>query len=207
VTLLVQFDRGKDSVDIEDPVVVEIAPDGEFVMDPSVEQRETTISANISASNGIGPATIGIGAGYERRSTIEREKCATLEGESRIEGRTSGLQNAAKWILRENSQKKDGIPGSLRTAILIKPETAGQFEARITVKAKVDWTYPIKQLFGNRVIDPVYFGDEEKRQSMGAEIRGLDIENMSACNLDGIGVVVVRISFSLGIDTLREPRF
>jgi len=190
-TITVQFVRGKNSVDSEDPIVVQIAPDGAFAMNPSVEQLETTVCAAAEAGVSLGPATIGVGVGFERTSSLTREMRATLEGAKRIEGRTSGPQNAAKWILRENPAKKDGIPGSLRTAILIKPETTGQFEAWVSVKARVDWKHPIKQLFGNRVVDPVFFGEESERRSMGADIEGLDVENMSACKLDEIGVVVV----------------
>jgi len=178
-----------------DPVVCQIAPHGTFAMNPSIQQQETTLSTNTSASAVFGLATLGIGAGFERKTTTETEKCTMLFGSCRIQGRSCGLQNSARWILIENDLDRRGIPSLLRTAILINSRTPERFRALVTIKADVNILYSalghIESFLGKAVVDPVYFGDESTRIPLGPELRDVDIRNMSACNLDAIGGVEV----------------
>ncbi|KAF8244125.1 hypothetical protein K440DRAFT_610567 [Wilcoxina mikolae CBS 423.85] len=194
-----------------DPVVCQIAPYGTFAMNPSIQQQETTLSTTTSANTGLGLSTLGICAGFERKTTTEREKCTMLFGSRRIQGRTHGLKNSARWMLLENDFDRRGIPSLLRTAILINPRTSGKFRALVTIKADVNMVYSalsnIESLLGKAVVDPVCFGDESTRTPLGPELRDVDIQNMSACNLDTIGRVEDQADDSQSAsDSLRRSR-
>jgi len=190
-----------------DPIVRQIAPNGTFVFDPSTEQKETTIFTNVTASTKMSLATIGIGAGFERRKTRDLKKYTRMCGRPWIAERTGGEQNTARWHVWENEIAKNGIPNLLRTAILVSPRTDGRFRAQFTISAEVDMRYSIggsiRKVLGKAVVDPVYFGAKSKRKDMGLELHGLDTDNMAACDLDAIGLVEVRflsLSMNMGLE-------
>ncbi|KAF8248827.1 hypothetical protein K440DRAFT_660656 [Wilcoxina mikolae CBS 423.85] len=176
-----------------DPTVCQIAPYETFAMDPSTEVLETTIFSKATASAGLSLSTIGIGAGFERKKSMDRKKYTMMYGMRWIEGRTGGEQNTARWLVWENEIAKNGIPSFLRSAVLVSPRTDGKFQAQFTISAEVDMRYSIggtiREVLGKAVVDPVYFGSKSKRKNMGPELHDVNPSNMSACDLDAIGMV------------------
>src|SRR5277367_2427156 len=140
-----------------DPKVSKIAPCGTFFRNPAREKQETKYNANISANFGGGPACLGLGAGWERTNSTVREERETLSGARRIEGRNSGSQNAARWIIRENKLNKNGIPSLLRTAILLELQCKERFRAFVAINAEVDLLYKadqsLKKFLGGVIVD------------------------------------------------------
>lgn len=181
-----------------DPKVTKIAPYGTFFRNPAREKQETKYNANISANFGGGPAGLGLGAGWERTNSIVKEERETLSGTRRIEGRNSGSQNAARWIIRENKLDKNGIPSSLRTAILLELQCKERFRAFVAINSEVDLLYKadqsLKKFLGGAIVDPVCFEEDGKRQDMGDLLLNIDIENLSACDLEKLGSIQVGVT-------------
>ena len=179
-----------------DPIVSQIAPHGTFAIDEAAEQDETTISMNATVGTGIGLATLGIGAGLEKKTTVDRKRYTMLHGLQWITGRNKGEQNTARWLIWENEIAKNGIPGLIRTAMLIQPQTDSRFKAEVTIKAQVDTLFNTRSVLGQRLVDPVLFGMQSERKNMGPELQDVVDSNLAACSLAAIGVTEVGISSS-----------
>ena len=190
--------KGQQPIDAEDPIVDRIAPEGYFVSNQSTLKQSKTLAADVhvglGAAAGMLPVNsgtaIGIDLGFRRTQWIEKQAQASIEGQMlSSENRTSGAPNVARWTLIENTYKKDGIPRKLQTVILLRPETAGAFEARVKVETTVDWAHPIKRLFGQRMVDPVLFAPKEMRKHLGDSLPpGLDLKNMIDFDLTPFGM-------------------
>jgi hypothetical protein len=204
-TIDVQFAHGDERIGSDlDPQVTNISFDSTYVLSSSMEQTETTISTNISGNAGFAGLGLGLGAGWEQKSTLAKETRATLSGYKWIEGRDYGEHNTAKWILRENEAERHGVPSVLRTAILVTPQTGERFRAIVKIDADVDWRYDSKQALlkfqGKRVVDPVWFDMERRREPMGPIPANVDTGNLRACDLNMISFVEV------GFVSLRHVR-
>ncbi|KAI9737166.1 MAG: hypothetical protein M1834_000759 [Cirrosporium novae-zelandiae] len=180
----------------EEPEVKKIAPHGTFFLNPSTETVTTTLSANASAGAGAGPVTLGIGAGWERTKTNVHKARTTLMGTSWIDGRDTGKPNMGRWKLSENKIDKLGIPGFLRTAILVVQRVPERFQALVTVEMEVNLGYKIQEqarrFMGRRIvdtIDPVFFDEGAKRQPAGAQLTGIDTEHLGASDLEHLSIV------------------
>ena len=57
---------------------------------------------------------------WERSATQTRTESGKLTGFTKIEGRTWGPDNTAKWTIHENQRSLRGIPKLLRVAVLLK---------------------------------------------------------------------------------------
>lgn len=177
---------------MDDPVVLQIAPYEAFAMDPAITQHETTLSATTNADAGpAGLATIGIGAGYEKKTTLDKKAYTTLYGTKWIAKRSSGEANTAKWMIWENEIAKNGIPTGLRTAILVKPKSDKKFSAHVKITADVDLRHKIRQVLGETKVDPVFFGELSNRRNMGVAL-DVDTTNLEACDLSFLGTIKVR---------------
>lgn len=183
-TIDIQFGEGDSQVGgRHDPEVSAIAPTGFYTFNPTAQNVESTVSANMDIGIGAGPAEASVGGGWERVVSSKRVKRTTLHGLKRIEGRSHGHQNTARWRISENSNEKHGIPSTLRAAILVKPRGT-RFRALVGIDAKVGLTYRLR---GKGVVDPVYFEEEGKREAFHAEVLGeVDLLNLSAFDLEGI---------------------
>lgn len=193
-TIMVKFELADQTSDDESgPEVLKIAPHGTFFNNQSTQDEEVKVSTNATASGGGGPVNLGIGAGWEKTKHIAKEDRMVLSGNPRIEGRRSGSYNAARWKLRENKLKQQGLPTFFRTAILISPRSTGKFKAIVTVHTEVNLTYSlqqsIKKFAGGRVVDPVYFDVETKRKSLGPKLDSVDPKSLELCDLEQLKVV------------------
>lgn len=192
----VQFERRKgETADREDPIIERIAPEGFFTADPVIKNvaTRTSVGMHLAIKHDVGdPGTpvgssagVNIGLGFKRTVWSQKEARASIEGQRLSSAdRNSGEPNVARWTLMENKFMKDGIPDKLETVLLLRPETAGAFEARVRIKTKVDWIHPIKSLFGQRMVNPVLFAAEGKREELGQGLpAGLDVTDMSAFDI------------------------
>lgn len=180
-----------------DPIVSQIAPHGSFAIEEATKQDETTVSLSANVGTGIGLATLGIGAGLEKKTTVDTKRYTMLHGLQYITGRNKGEQNTARWLIWENEIAKNGIPGLIRTVILIQPRTNTRFKAEVTVKAQVDVLYSIRSVLGQQLVDPILFGMQSERKNMGPELEDVISSNLAALKLDTIGVTeVIRPSFT-----------
>ncbi|KAF8250915.1 hypothetical protein K440DRAFT_638754 [Wilcoxina mikolae CBS 423.85] len=179
-----------------DPEVLSIAPCGSFLKSPSSEERESTIGANLGANAGLsGLAGVELGAQWQLRTAGKKETWTSLFGSVRVEEREWGTSNTARWTITENELDRHGIPSLLRTAILVKPKTAGRFRALVAVDTEVDFLYAAKKVAkgcvkgfrGWNVVDPVYF--DQKTNFKDTNVENIDMNNLSACNLDSIALV------------------
>jgi hypothetical protein len=174
----------------EEPVVRKIAPHGTFCLDSSTETVSTTLSVNASGQAGTGPATLGMGASWERAKTGTRQASCTLTGILWIDG-NEGHPNTGRWQMSENPMEKQGIPSLLRAAILVTQCLPSGFQALISVHTEVNLAYAMheqmRRFTGGRVVDivdPVIFDSGPKRQPAGAQLAGVDSEHLEACDLE-----------------------
>lgn len=186
-----------------DPEVSSIAPFGFFAWNPSTQEEESGISLTVSANTG-GSGALGVGAGWKTTKKVKKEDRTTLFGSMRIEGdRNYGGQNTARWTASENGIERHGIPSLLRTAILVKPKSEGKFRAFVEIKTDVDILYGAKKridkYFGKRIVDPVYFDTEANRKPFGPALTGVQMTNLSMCDLKAIGTQPV-------VSVLRSSR-
>lgn len=136
----------------------------------------------------------GVGSNHERKTSIRKEKRATLYGTPRIAlPRTYGEYNAARWVLTENEIEAHGIMSELKTAILVKPMTKECFGAIVKIDTDVDVLFKTKmrlrKFTGAAAVDPVYFAQD--RDPMGPSLKGLSSDNLSELRLEDIGAVNV----------------
>ena len=166
-----------------DPEVMNIAPEGDFVLDNTVHRAETTMSAHV-ALKGAGPITIlggvNIGFGWERKAPSRKEGQVTLSGLRKTVHRDYGTRNTAKWVVKENNVREAGIPPRISTAVLLKPKDGENFQAIVTVDVEIDAAFhfsnKIRRLLGRIPVDPVFFS--QSRVPMGPKIPGLDGDNL-----------------------------
>ena len=183
-----------------DPEIIAISPDGEFYWNHTTAVG--TVHIGVSLAAGVaGPNADGDSqrpeqtSGYKalwaktRPSTVEGQ--ATLFGAKRIVNRKSGPWNAGKWVLRENRQRKCGIPSRMSTAIIVKPPSQdgkGEFSAMVKVFAEVDVYYSvesaIKRMTGSCIVDPIHF--HQDLEQVGPNVDGLQADNLSKAIEDGI---------------------
>jgi len=181
--IIISFGNGTSLGDILDPEVVCIAPDGEFIIDAASREVESAISGNLSATLGpFGAVGFGVGLGWERRTTTRKAGQSTLFGCRKTVERDYGKKNAAVWTLKENKITGGGIPSFISTAILLKPQTAEDFQAIVTVDASADPLFSAstmaRRLFGQLTVDPIHFS--QMRAVMGPAIPNLDKNNLAA---------------------------
>ncbi|KAE8384610.1 hypothetical protein BDV23DRAFT_166457 [Aspergillus alliaceus] len=172
------------------PIVKNVAPDGTFFLNSVTTDITDTLSANGSAQAGAGPATLGVGAGWERSTSVKREYHTTLVGTTWIDGRDAGKPNMGRWKVTENKSKKDGIPSLLRTAILVTQKVPLAFQAVVSIQTEANMAYALKEevrsfIGGKKVdiVDPVNFAAGGVRQSTGAELPGVKIDHLVDCDL------------------------
>jgi hypothetical protein len=201
-----------------DPIVKQIAPAGTFGMDGTKESVEQVAEGNANVNAGPSLATVGIGGRYQKTTTVDHMKYATLHGKKWIQKRNRGTQNAAIWTLDENHVSKNGVPPQLRAAILVEvPQDCGPFKAELTVKANVDLLYAIgRSVRSTTYIAPVYFDTKDgKWPDFGPSLEDITANNLTECNLESIGAAKVCIGKDLAVRNEvpfadlrhRQPRF
>ncbi|KAI5792575.1 hypothetical protein DFH27DRAFT_569497 [Peziza echinospora] len=177
-----------------DPEVVAISPDGDFQWDHSSIEGKTQkgLTVNLLGS-GSNPSQSGISTSWAKTTPKTKEGEATLFGATRIFGRSKGLKNSGKWLLRENRLRESGVPCKISTAILVRPQPnvvseQGSFRAIVKVFAEVDKAYSVENVFkrmtGSSVIDPIFFQQDLKQ--VGPAVAGLQADNLAKAREDGI---------------------
>lgn len=186
----------------KEPVVVQLAPEGAFVMDESTETQEDTVEAHVSAEGGVSLANLGIGSSFQRKVTKVNKDYATLHGMGWIEVRNTGEWNSAKWHIQENSKLRNGVPPSLRAAVLLSLPDEGKFRAEITTKADIgSWKKMDRKVGATTGLQPVYFDPsfeppEGQRKDLGPELTDVVKTNLAACQLASIGAAKVSVDCS-----------
>jgi hypothetical protein len=189
--IIVRFSGAKSGS--SDPEVVDIAPRGDFSLQPTQKKVELTRSENLSAQGGGAGVTAGAGLGWELEESYEEDQ-TTLAGTIRLEGREYGGKNTAKWVLIENQVQKSGLPTLLRTAILLKRRKTNyraeeRFQATIEIKADIDFVSSVEDVI-DRVLgrvpkdDPVIFDPLMKPTNTNIDPDNLgrvDLKNLMAC--------------------------
>lgn len=181
-----------DPNDGADPEVVRIAPYGHFSINPTSKSVETKRSANISAQAGLSVGSLETGAAWELTEYINKKDQTTLAGTIRLEGRTYGESNTARWTFSENKSQSDGIPTLLRAAVLLRRKSDAQFVATIKIDAKVDMLYSLgnqfQRLFGDTWNDDLVYFDPQLKPT-GEPLVNVDPENLSSYDLKSITAV------------------
>ncbi|KAI0182072.1 hypothetical protein GGR52DRAFT_527301 [Hypoxylon sp. FL1284] len=149
----------------DDPKVVNIWPDTEYIWKGMARDVHDTRSLGGSAKGGAYGAEIGLEGQWQREETFVRNTPARISGEKTLLKRKAGShKNAVRLRMSENAQEKSGILRELRAGILVKRKQAGayRFRAYIDTKAEADMQYDVvqglKKLVGRQhVTDPVIF--------------------------------------------------
>ncbi|KAI9779171.1 MAG: hypothetical protein M1839_007706 [Geoglossum umbratile] len=174
----------------QDPEVIRIAPCGYFSIHPTQKREEVKRSVNLSAQAGGAVAGVNTGFGWELTESVERQDQTTLAGTIRLEGRTYGPKDTARWVLMENVTQKSGVPANLRGAILLKRKNFDdQFIATIQIEAEVDLISSTRSLFGRiPKDDPVVFDPNYAPTSEGFDLDNLEgyaLETLSGLSILG----------------------
>ncbi|KAA8909383.1 hypothetical protein FN846DRAFT_942532 [Sphaerosporella brunnea] len=159
-TAFVSVEFTKADASDSSPVVTKLEPFGERTYDG----QAITIGA------------LGVGSGFRHKTSDERTR---LKGEFQTTAATAErVRNAAKWIFSDNPDTQDGIPTSLRAAILVKTPTT-KFNAHFHFQAKVQ---------SERVSHADFvetFGTGKPIVS-GVHVQNLDANNMLAFDLKSL---------------------
>jgi hypothetical protein len=205
VEITVAFGREDSAIgDTKEPEVLQLAPEGTFAMDESIETQEDTVEGHVSAQGGSSLASLGIGGSFQRKVTKSNADYSLLHGMGWIEGRNEGAWNSAKWIIREHRKQKSGVPPKLRTAILLSVPEGGRFRAELTTEADIGfWSGKVKRKVGARTgLQPVYFDTTDGKQlDMGPKLEDVVKTDLGGCKLGSIG----RAEVSQSTGAVRIP--
>ncbi|KAL2871412.1 uncharacterized protein BJX67DRAFT_342192 [Aspergillus lucknowensis] len=103
---------------------------------------------------------VSLGGGIRDEREVSREVSYTgrVIGSVDLRGRNSGKPNCASWTVFENPATQAGVPVALTTAILLKRQDEGLFQAVVTMRARADWRTQLEWLVGRTPADdPVLF--------------------------------------------------
>jgi hypothetical protein len=144
------------------PMVTKLAPFGEYTQ----------------GGQGTSAGALGVGSGFAQKSSGKRTR---LRGEFRTTpAAIERVRNSARWIFSDNPDTQEGIPTSLRTAILIKTPTT-KFDATFHFEAA--------KLGGSERLSHVnlveHFGTG-KPIVTDVHVQNLDVENMSVFDLKSL---------------------
>jgi hypothetical protein len=154
-TITVRFEDAE-SKDASPPEVLHIAPEGTFAMNQSTRTAETAYGVHASTGVGVsGLAGLSLGVDWKLTENTTKTKQAMLRGLRVVLGRGRPPKNAAKWVLDENSDTKEGIPSYLRCAIIVRRKSIQPFLGIVRVDASADYRYPFERRSGG--IDPILF--------------------------------------------------
>jgi hypothetical protein len=73
----------------------------------------------------------------------------TLTGLTRCLGHEGSGDNTARWVLRENTSTKRGIPTVFQTAVLLRRSNNANFIATVAIQAEIDLAHAISTAFKN----------------------------------------------------------
>ncbi|KAK1758111.1 hypothetical protein QBC47DRAFT_373727 [Echria macrotheca] len=157
--------RGRDLAEFA-PGVVGVAPD--VPVESCVSSREVTVETSWGAKITAGYAPFVSGGPEVARKKTEvtrRSDYRFVAGYPTYVEKTHGEPNAVHWTLQENRHEESGLPGRVRTAVLLQRnvgDNKGMFSATIKTSVKVsvlaDGAESLRKLVG--LIpkdDPVYF--------------------------------------------------
>ncbi|KAI1125164.1 hypothetical protein F5Y10DRAFT_268406 [Nemania abortiva] len=124
--------------DDDDPVVDKIAPDGRFWVHPTTQKE--TMTVGVVGKTGGTVMGAELGGELKRDKVVERDvtDAGTVRGAIETLGRNWGKPNTASWTLLENSTDKTGAPVSLRASILVRRDSAINFQAHFTLVVTPD---------------------------------------------------------------------
>ncbi|KAF2105900.1 hypothetical protein BDV96DRAFT_617596 [Lophiotrema nucula] len=150
---------------IDDPEVIKIWPDTEYVWQGMTKEIEDTKSVDGQLKAGAYGGEGSIGGKWQRQEKFVRNTPARLSGNKTLMLRKAGSHKNAMLIrMHENSQEGSGVLRELRAAILVarKHKGAHRFRAHVSIKAEADFRFGViqglKKLVGaDHCTDPIIF--------------------------------------------------
>ncbi len=142
-TITVIFRDAQKRDDEENPVVVALWPNGDFILgdttDIAVEVARTLEAA---AKAGGDQAGFNASAKWERKQGYKKKDRATLTGSIVLEGREYGDNNAICLDLGENAKTGSGLVTDFRAAVLLhRSSNEDGFHATVKVEAEGGFLY------------------------------------------------------------------
>ncbi|KAE9362616.1 hypothetical protein N431DRAFT_450407 [Stipitochalara longipes BDJ] len=117
---------------------------------PAISQLRTATTRQGSFSSALSTRTIRTPWKFTRLDNPEHSQGQpTLTGLTRNLGHEGGGDNTARWVLRENTSTKRGIPTVLQTAVLLKRSSNADFIATVDIQAEVDLAHAMSTAFKN----------------------------------------------------------
>ena len=189
VTITIRFeDEARPLKD--DPEVIKIWPDTEYVWQGIVKEIEDTKSVEGQLKGGAYGGEGSVTGRWQRQEKFGLSSSAKLSGERTLLKRKAGSHKNAVFIrMSENSKERSGVFRELRTGILVarKKQGKNRFRAYISIRAEADFKFDVvkglKKLVGtNHVTDPVIFEPSTNF---------LDTDNIAGINSDTPGPEMV----------------
>ena len=132
------------------PEVFAISPNGRMSLAPTTQHED--IKCNLSLQLGgaapVGGITAGGQVGWEKCVSRDTSDQTTVTGSIDLKGRNYGPSNCVSWTLMENKTLANGVPTSIRTAILLKRKHEKPFQCAVEIEAKVDLQSTLERVFG-----------------------------------------------------------
>ncbi|CVL12552.1 uncharacterized protein FPRN_15154 [Fusarium proliferatum] len=172
-----------------DPVVLAIAPDGFFSVQPTSQPE--TLNTTVGGTAGAGVFGVEVSANLQQERTVQREiiDMTKVQGIIHTTGRNHGRPNTAQWILRENGAAETGVPTSMQAAILLERSDMSEFQAHCAMTITTDWLASAFSVFkSDPKDDPVFFHPDCKATS---KLKVYNTDNLGGENLAALSRVTV----------------
>ncbi|PLB48741.1 hypothetical protein P170DRAFT_464388 [Aspergillus steynii IBT 23096] len=170
---------------LNSPEVLDISLDGQFIMNKSTFSSNNGYNADLGVQGGVG-VTGSVGAGWTRSLEVTVNDHVSIYGTSRYRDQKVGEPDSARWVLEENASQKSGIPGLIRTAVLLRRQPGKLFLGDIEIQAKIGFGNNVMSWFGRKQgVHPVVFNP-----ALPPTTKVYDPSNLESVVLDDIQSVV-----------------
>jgi hypothetical protein len=183
VELVIRFEDAKKRP-FSDPEVVDLWPDGEYILNETNVNVENTTEVSSTFGGGSAGVTATVGARWERKTTSSRVDRARLTGTRWREG-NARKRHAVRFFVTENKSREDGVPSEILTSILLKRrDDEKEFSGHVRVRAeagqffKAKWIY--KGLGGKRIISASVFDSRTSAKTSDVKKDKLANEDLGA---------------------------
>ncbi|EMR66464.1 hypothetical protein UCREL1_6536 [Eutypa lata UCREL1] len=186
------------------PYVAQIAPMGSWAINKTTKSRDIYQRVEAGVGSGVPGATYDLSYAWETSQVKERQHATKLDGIKRLFA-DWGKENGVVWNLKENPDKKDGIPNFLRTAVLLRRCDDVPFYFTISVDSSVDFEGKLRRFLGIEkpdAVDPIELDGETDLEGLDIATLGpekVDVANMS--NMDIASIADVSIATSVTVPT------
>lgn len=170
----------------EVPEVVAIAPASWTSSSPSTQDETRTVGGGLSVGAPDAVANVGGELKFEKTAQRQTSDAAQVVGSTWGDA-DHGKEFTARWRLMENETTKTGVPTFLRCAMVLARPSNAIFEAKITIKANLDWKSAAKEAFNfwgkNPVDDPVLFKPSLPPSTSRLLPNGFDVDNLDLVDI------------------------